>query len=411
MVNISLIFKKCLKGEFSLFKTLVFIILTAYPFYLAFIKYQEYPIASIMVTYLFAILVFNKINIKIKIYITILFQAFTLSFTSSLILIVNCFFESNLLFDCLIDTCVNITIFIFILLTSNRFLSDKIKYFLEFTSKGAKIYLVISLYCLAIFSMLVSSLPEAVSFDVLYKILMFTFVAFIIISSFIYPTFVSNNITKNYYKKLNEIANNQIKAQTRYYEKIAQNTLELRRFKHDYKNQMISLQVYLRNKDFKSAEKFVSKSNSFLSSVDGIKTGNYVLDALINDKLEIAKINGIKIEFNGYLKNGIFDDADLCIIFGNSIDNAIEACKNVDVENRIIRVIVKSQNCLINITITNPVVEAPKIKNNHIKSRKEDSINHGFGIYSIETTVDRYNGTMNISCLDDVFTLNISMSV
>ena len=59
-----------------------------------------------------------------------------------------------------------------------------------------------------------------------------------------YPLFISSVTSKNYYKKISEIANEQSKKQFGYYQKLLEKDQLLREFKHDYKNQLIVLKVH-----------------------------------------------------------------------------------------------------------------------------------------------------------------------
>lgn len=204
----------------------------------------------------------------------------------------------------------------------------------------------------------------------------------------------------------------QIRTQSDYYKRFIENNLELRRFKHDYKNQLIALRSYLDTNDIESAKLYLKNSSEHITRLDIFNTGNNVLDALLDDKNRKAHEHNTEIKFSGNMFPSSIDDADLCIIFGNAIDNAIEACEKIKTDNRkIISIIINQKKHLLSILISNPVSESPEIENNMIITSKKDTSNHGFGLYSINQTVKKYDGNYDISCMDNIFLLKICLSI
>lgn len=63
------------------------------------------------------------------------------------------------------------------------------------------------------------------------------------------------------------------------------------------------------------------------------------------------------------------------------------------------------------LTISNPVTENIKIHNNTIQTTKQDKSNHGFGLYSLQKIVDKYDGTLTFSCVDNVFECEVTLNV
>lgn len=98
------------------------------------------------------------------------------------------------------------------------------------------------------------------------------------------------------------------------------------------------------------------------------------------------------------------------MIFGNTLDNAIEACEKIsESDNKIISVSVNCTNGFIFITITNPVLEKVIVHNNHIETTKKDRTSHGFGLYSLEKIAKKYDGEMTISSEDYTFTISLEL--
>ena len=133
---------------------------------------------------------------------------------------------------------------------------------------------------------------------------------------------------------------------------------------------------------------------------------------MLSDKVKTAENSNITISFSGLIPSDAINPVDLCIIFGNMIDNAIEACEKISVEkNKIINISAKQQQDYMFITITNPVVENIKIKNNIIPSTKDDKKMHGIGIYSVKQILDKHYGHFKLECIDRTFTVYIDFRI
>ena len=329
------------------------------------------------------------------------------SFTS----LITKFFIQNDQVDNIIDIIINLSIIICLIIIKKNQLSEKLINLLSFTNKGIKIYIVILLYCLSFTSIIISYIPQRSSFNIWY-LLIFVFGAVLIVSTILLPLLISNNFSKNYYIRINQIEYKQIKTQTKYYKKLLEKSVELRRFKHDYKNQLIVLQTYLDKNNIASAKEYIKNSSEYINSLEGYKTGNYILDALLDEKSKKSYLYNTIIKCSGNFVQYSLDDIDLCIIFGNAIDNAIEACEKIHTtEPKIISITIKQQNHILNVLITNPVSEPPIIEDNMIVTIKSDKENHGFGLYSIKRTIQKYKGLCEISCKDNIFLINITLSI
>ena len=112
------------------------------------------------------------------------------------------------------------------------------------------------------------------------------------------------------------------------------------------------------------------------------------------------------------IPQNILTPVDLCIIFGNTLDNAIEACLKIDNDKvKSIYVTVKQNNDYIFVTFTNPTFENDEIKNNTIATSKDNHDIHGIGIYSIKQVLKKYDGHINLHCENNLFTTEIDFCI
>lgn len=410
LLNIAIVGVKFLNGKVIPIRIFIFLIVFIFPSFIL-IKQNLYFVLSIVASFTFPLFAIKNIKYTSMLYSTALYQTIILAITSSILLIVNSFCDFEII-KYIIDVSINAASTIFLILVKSYRATSLFKNFYISTGKGIKALILFTLYISGVLSIILAYIPEDSTFNIWYRILSFLFIAIIIASSLIYPICISNIITKNYYRKINEIANQQMNNQIEYYNNLNENTKSLREFKHDYKNMLIALDIYLNNNDIAAAKDFINKSNMIIREKNKYNTGNYILDALLFDKSKIAEKYNTEIIFKGNIYENEIDNIDLCIIFGNAIDNAIEACQQfrLDVKKEI-DIIIKHLNGFITLTITNPVMSQIQIKNNTIYSTKDDSINHGFGIKSIKKIIDKYSGELEMTSENNIFTLEIYLSV
>jgi len=133
---------------------------------------------------------------------------------------------------------------------------------------------------------------------------------------------------KNYEYKIEALEN--------YIDKLLINQDELRKFKHDFSNHLVVLAGFFNSRDFDGGLKYLSDINEIVN-IDKkiINTGNIVLDTIINAKKSLAESKGINVYLNIQIPEKIpIDSIDICSIFGNSLNNAIEACEKIDNDER-----------------------------------------------------------------------------
>lgn len=139
------------------------------------------------------------------------------------------------------------------------------------------------------------------------------------------------------------------------------------------------------------------------------KTGNSVLDTLIIGKSMYCSKHGITMTVvaDGKLLD-FMDSMDICSIFGNALDNAIESVmKTNEKEKRLIHLSVSQVKSFVMIRIENYYEGNLKIDDGNFITTKNDKRFHGYGIKSIKYTVDRYDGVVNINAENHWFELKI----
>lgn len=140
-----------------------------------------------------------------------------------------------------------------------------------------------------------------------------------------------------------------------------------------------------------------------------IKTGNSALDVILTEQTLKCYNKNIRITsmVNGKALS-FMNDTDIYILFGNILDNAIEAVMQVeDKEKRNISVTVSSRENFVNIHCENYFSGNVEFENNLPKTTKSDKSLHGFGTQSIKLLVRKYDGNICMSVENNVFILDI----
>ena len=103
-----------------------------------------------------------------------------------------------------------------------------------------------------------------------------------------------------------------------------------------------------------------------------------------------------KIIMNGFIPAEKINDVDMVILLSNLLDNAMEACAQVDGEKKILidSVLGKQMWC---IEVSNPTKKNVIITKNRIDTSKENKEIHGYGLMNIERVTKYYNGTLDFT--------------
>jgi sensor histidine kinase regulating citrate/malate metabolism len=218
-----------------------------------------------------------------------------------------------------------------------------------------------------------------------------------------------DSISRRYYENISWLLESQVKRQIKYYEKLEEKNNDLRAFKHDYQNHIQCLKYTLESETTEDALEYIESLNySFEETKKIFNTGNYIVNALFDEKNIICKKAGITFKHIGAIPMTYIKAVDLCILLFNLLDNAIEACSKITDGEKCIKSISDYKSNHLNILIANTVSEHVKIQNNYIISTKSDKSNHGFGLINIHRIVKKYDGRMKMICDNRMFSVEIT---
>lgn len=140
-----------------------------------------------------------------------------------------------------------------------------------------------------------------------------------------------------------------------------------------------------------------------------IDTGNKLLDVLLTEKSLYCESNNITLScMADGAKLDFMEDGDLYCLFGNLLDNALEAVMETDrEERRVIDLVVKAKDGMVLIREDNYFNGVLEFSDGLPVTTKRDKNYHGFGMQSLRMIVKKYNGVLTASAEGDIFHLNI----
>ena len=239
-------------------------------------------------------------------------------------------------------------------------------------------------------------------------ILGFLISSFLLLFSLFYNVIAINNyIDMKDKEQMEEYSNYELHMKCDYYKSKLRDEEKLKATYHDFKNHLLILENSAMDDDViqRSIEELKYKIADYENYYD---TGNEFLDIIMKEKMRVAKEEEIDMNLQINFEDGkFFSPIDISSIFGNLLDNAIEACKKVERTDRFISVKVSTQKNCLNIIVKNSV--EGEVNVNH--TSKEDKYMHGFGISNIKKVVEKFNGVTSIDCNSEVFVFSIVIPI
>ena len=178
---------------------------------------------------------------------------------------------------------------------------------------------------------------------------------------------------------------------------------ELREFKHDLKNYLLPLQEAMETMPQSEMAKVWEKINQKIEDVQTlIQTGNSYVDSMINTKITLARSEKVDVKCTILSKMEGIDDLEFCSVFGNLMDNAIEAEWKVTEKKEII-IFVEEKMGYLRLEIQNKIEKSVLNENSSLNTTKKDTSSHGIGHKSIKRTMQKVGGALKYYETGDLF--------
>lgn len=199
-----------------------------------------------------------------------------------------------------------------------------------------------------------------------------------------------------------------LKMQQEYYQDKMKEEERVRAIYHDMKNHLLVLE---NSRESEAARQMAGKLRSQIADYENyVHTGNEFLDVILKDKAEKAREKQIDfsaaVEFHGI---DFIEPLDLSTLFGNGIDNAMEASEKLPREQRTILLKAGRLQNFVSVLIENCCMPQAGEKNR--RTSKPDEFLHGFGISNMQKTAEKYGGQLTARRENEKFILKILIPV
>ena len=203
----------------------------------------------------------------------------------------------------------------------------------------------------------------------------------------------------------NNILAAQIDAQEKHYQALAAQYESIRRMRHDIANHVSAMQSLLASGRSSDAQEYLEELVTIPFDTNLGLCKNPVVDAFLHNKLEEARSAGIDVTVRIDLDADIpVSNVDLIRIFGNLIDNALEACEGTETPSVSIACS-KAYGCLV-ITTQNPIrQEKPD------KGRRIPGLDRGIGMHVLADVAKKYNGSISFNENKRIFTTELIIGI
>ena len=244
-----------------------------------------------------------------------------------------------------------------------------------------------------------------------FKILCYVFGALIPILGGLAPILLSMNAAERNLKEKNEYQESYLNAELEYIERYKNTQTETRAFRHDIINNLSLTNMML---DEGKVEEASAHLKELLGNVRALSpsiiTGDEMLDCIVAMKAD--KMRELQIDFksDGVVDGGLnMKPMDICSIFANAIDNAIEASSKTLPEAWVELNIKRTEKFFI-VKISNSACEKVDVEKLFMSAgytSKKDTEHHGFGLRNIRRTVEEYDGLVKAESDESSFGLSI----
>lgn len=185
---------------------------------------------------------------------------------------------------------------------------------------------------------------------------------------------------------------------------------DMRGYKHDFHNHLQTIRGQIETGEYGRALAYIDTLEADLQEIDTLlKTGNVSTDAILSGKIAQAKLLDIPVTIKASIPGALtISDVELSIVFGNLLDNAIEACRNSSGE-KFIRIYIGVKGKMLYFSMLNSAGEKQQKQGRLFRTKKPG--NHGFGLIRTEDIISKHGGWIKYNSEDGAFTTEFLVPV
>lgn len=180
---------------------------------------------------------------------------------------------------------------------------------------------------------------------------------------------------------------------------------------HDVKHHLLILREYVKEGNLEGIGIYLDEiEDEYMYVPRKVWTGNGFLDFILNQKKSRAESKGIIFDIDSeVIPVWGFTDSEISIVFGNLLDNAIEACEKVERQDKSIQIHMKKRGNIVTVKIRNSIAVPPARMNGKLVSDKRTPGIHGYGLKSVKRVISKRDGYFDCHADKGEFWVDISV--
>lgn len=209
-------------------------------------------------------------------------------------------------------------------------------------------------------------------------------------------------------RRQNELADLQYQLKVDYFNQIKEDHANTRALWHDIKKYLNTMNELISRNDIDHARECITQVEDLFNGIGHVvDVGNTVVSAVLNASTQKARRMNIDTELDIRVRPDLnISAADLSVIVGNTVDNAVEACAALE-DGKKISIQLIQKGALLYYEIKNPY----KKRDPEAEEEERNPKLHGYGLKNVRRCIDKYKGTMNICSSDTHFCVSIHINI
>lgn len=207
--------------------------------------------------------------------------------------------------------------------------------------------------------------------------------------------------------KETQLVKSQLRIQEKQYKKLLNNMDKTARFQHDWRHHLMTINGLAEKAETEELKTYIQNLfPQYITEQETALCENHVVNIILQHYASVAASNKITTEISVNIPSETHvTDIDLCVIFGNLIENAMDACQGQDSDRKYIEIISRTIGRQLAITMQNTYQNKLLVKDGVYFSTKHDG--PGIGLPSIKQVVEKYGGMIKIESDTNYFCVNL----
>lgn len=190
----------------------------------------------------------------------------------------------------------------------------------------------------------------------------------------------------------------------KYYREVENMYEKMRGWRHDYRHHIQAMKVHAARGEYQEIDRYLDMLDDDLTHVETVvKTGNRMADAIFNSKLSLAAERQIQVKAQAQIPVTLaVSELDLCVLIGNLLDNAMEACMELPPQRRLIRIYMEMKGNFLYLALTNTAGGAKKSSFHTTRGP-----GRGLGLQRVDAIVKKLGGHVTRASEEEAFSTEV----